>query len=283
MTLVALLMIFPVSMPAPVRVPGRDRTSAYAALRGAPAACRAIAVMAAINFVIALVAVALLPLAVQSWSSDAAGYGLATGVLGFAAFGAPVLRRLGRTPEHSIRWGLLLLALGLVLVVPVPSLAWSLAPLALAGAAAVSVEAGATAVLQEHVCDEVRATVLGINDTVIIAAALVGSLIAPVAVEAVGGAVLLGGLSATVLLVACWARPRHQAPATVVPTRLEAHVPAQARVGRAMDRAARRAHVRRERVLGLDQRGPRGRVEPERPVQRPVERPVGAAQLRRAR
>ena len=57
-------------------------------------------------------------------------------------------------------------------------------PLALAGAAAVSVEAAATSVLQEVVSDDVRATVLGINDSVIVAAALVGSLIAPVSVEA---------------------------------------------------------------------------------------------------
>ncbi|MCW2759886.1 MAG: transporter [Marmoricola sp.] len=208
MTVVALLMILPVSMPAPVRVAGEARrVSPYAALRAAPTARRAIAVMAAINLVISLVAVALLPLALDTWSSDAAGYGLATGVLGFAAFGAPVLRRLGGSPERSITWGLVLLALGLVLVVPVPSLGWSLAPLALAGAAAVSVEAGATAVLQEHVCDEVRATVLGINDTVIIGAALVGALVAPVAVDVVGGAVMLGCLTAGVLLVAWWARP----------------------------------------------------------------------------
>ena len=212
MTLVSLLLIIRVSMPAPVRRSGDDqRPSPYAALRESPAAKRAIAVMAAINLVLALVAVALLPLAMDTWSSDAAGYGLATGVLGFAAFGAPLLRRLGRTSEHSIVWGLALLALGLVLVVPVPSVGWALAPLALAGAAAVGVEAGATAVLQENVCDEVRASVLGINDTVIIAAALVGSLLAPVAVGLVGGAVLLCSLAATILLVAWWARPRGSA------------------------------------------------------------------------
>jgi hypothetical protein len=209
MTLLALAMIARVSMPAPVRTSGDERrTSPYAALRGDPAARRAIAVMAAINLVISLVAIALLPLALDTWSSDAAGYGLATGVLGFAAFGAPILRRLGRTPERSITWGLVLLALGLVLVVPVPSLGWALAPLAVAGAAAVSVEAGATAVLQEHVCDEVRATVLGINDSVIIAAALVGSLVAPLAVHVAGGALLLGCLTAAILVVAWWTRPR---------------------------------------------------------------------------
>jgi hypothetical protein len=278
---VALLMILPVSMPAPVRSPGQQhRPSAYAALREAPAARKAIAVMAATNFVIALVAVALLPLAIQGWSSDAAGYGLATGVLGFAAFGAPLLRRLGRTPEHSIRWGLLLLALGLALVVPVPSVGWALAPLALAGAATVSIEAGATAVLQEHVRDEVRATVLGINDTVIIAAALVGSLVAPVAVELLGGGWLLGGLAVIVLVVAWWARPpqRHQVRATVVPTGLEAHEPAHASDLAAMDSAARRAALRRERLLALERRQPTRIVLPGLP-----EQSREAADLRRAR
>ena len=259
MTLVALLLIVRVSMPAPARTSGDRRPSPSAALRAAPAAVRAIAVMAAINFVLALVAVALLPMAVHAWSSDAAGYGLATGVLGFAAFGAPLLRRLGRSPEHSITWSLVLLALGLVLVIPVPSVGWALAPLALAGAAAVSVEAAATAVLQEHVSDEVRATVLGINDTVIIAAALLGSLIAPVAVVLAGGALLLCALAIAVLVVAWWALPRrrasHHGRATVGATSLEAHEPARPVVTPAVvDRDARRAALRRDRMLTVDQR-----------------------------
>ncbi len=265
MTLVALLTILHVSMPAPVHSQGAGaRPSPYRALRAAPAAMRAIAVMAAINFVIALVAVALLPLALDSWASDAAGYGLATGVLGFAAFGAPVLRRLGRSSQSSIVWGLCLMGAGLALVIPVPSLVWSLAPLALAGAAAVSVEAGATAVLQENVRDEVRATALGINDTVIIAAALVGSLVAPMMVELVGGAALLAGLVTILLLVAWWACPTRQPAAhtvaTVGETRLEAHGPAATPLTPAVDRVARRAALRAERLRDLE-RG--GRVVPD--------------------
>lgn len=268
MTLAALAMICRVSMPAPRRRPGQERRpSPYAALRAAPQACRAITVMAAINFVIALLAIALVPLALDSWSSDAAGYGLATGVLGFAAFGAPLLRRIGRSPEHSIRWSLLLLAGGLLLVVPAPSLGWSLAPLALAGAAAVSVEAGATAVLQEHVGDEVRATVLGITDTVIITAALAGSLVAPVAVNLVGGAVLLGAMALIILVVGWWARPRqeasHHTRATVRVIRLEAHEPAQTPLSPALDGAARRAAVCRECLLLLEQREAGGIVLPQ--------------------
>jgi len=276
MTVAALLLIVRVSMPAPVRASGNaQRPSPYVALRESPDAIRAIAVMAAINLVLALVAVALLPLALDTWSSDAAGYGLATGVLGFAAFGGPLVRRLGRSSAHSIVWGLGLLALGLVFVVPVPSLGWALAPLALAGAAAVSVEAGATAVLQEHVCDEVRASVLGINDTVIIGAALVGSLVAPLAVGLVGGALLLLGLAATILLVAWLARPgqhrrthdRDHVPDTVVATSLETHEPAPHSATPAMDRASRRAGLRRDRMLVPEQRRSEGRRQRSQPAE----------------
>ena len=219
MTVLALVIVLPVAMPAPRRLSNdQRRPSASAALRRAPAACRAIAVMAAVNLVASLVAIALLPMAVGSWSSDAAGYGLATGVFGFAALGAPLLRRVAPTPEKSVRRGLCLLAVGLLLVVPVPSIGWALAPLAIAGASAVSIEAGATGVLQETVSDEVRATVLGINDSVIIAAALVGSLVAPMAVELIGGALLMGGVGTVVLLVAWWARPGAKAPLPAQPS-----------------------------------------------------------------
>ena len=213
MTVLAMVLILPVTMPAPSRRrPHEQRPSAYAALRRAPSAWRAIAVMAAVNLGISLVALALLPLAMESWSSDAAGYGLATGVLGFAALGAPLLRRLGATPMISMRRGLFLVALGIVLVVPAPTIGWALVPLAVAGAAAVSVEAAATSDHQEEVSDDVRATVFGRNDSVIVAAALVGSLLAPVSVEAVGGGPALAATAVGLALAAWWARA--SAPST---------------------------------------------------------------------
>jgi hypothetical protein len=232
MTLVAVVLVLPVSMPAPVRQRGHShRPSAYAALRNAPAARRAIAVMAAVNLGVSLVALALLPLALGSWASDATGYGLATGVLGFAALGAPLLRRLGSTPSVTMHRGLFLVALGVLLVVPAPGVGWALVPLALAGAAAVGVEAAATNVLQEVVADDVRATVLGINDSVIIAAALVGSLLAPVSVQVGGGGPALAVTALGLALAAWWARasaPAAPAPAPMlrlpsVVTRQEAH------------------------------------------------------------
>ena len=122
LTLAAMALVLPVSMPAPDRRRGRgNRPSAYAALRRAPSARRAIAVMAAVNLGISLVALALLPMALDSWSSDAAGYGLATGVFGFAALGAPLLRHLGRTPTLSMWRGLLVVASGSPSSYPLPA------------------------------------------------------------------------------------------------------------------------------------------------------------------
>ncbi len=267
MTLVALVLVLPVSMPAPVRRRGQHhRPSAYAALRRAPSACRAIAVMAAVNLGISLVALALLPMALDSWSSDAAGYGLATGVLGFAALGAPLLRRLGRTPAVSMWRGLLLVAIGILLVVPAPGLHWALVPLALAGAAAVSVEAAATCVLQEAVADDVRATVLGLNDSVIIAAALVGSLLAPVSVEVAGYGPSLGVTALGLALAAWWARSTVAQATTATTSGLPSGVSRQEAHGRARNSTptvdgaphvpVQRAPLDAERLLAvLEERG----------------------------
>jgi hypothetical protein len=219
MTLLAAALIRPVSMPAPARGGERGRRpSAMAALRRAPAAGRAIAVMAAVNLGISLVALALLPLALDSWSSDATGYGLATGVLGLAALGAPVLRRIGPTPVASMWRALLLVACGILLVVPAPTVGWTLVPLAVAGAAAVGVETAATSVLQEEVPDDVCASVLGINDSVIVSAALVGTLLAPVSIEVVGGGTALGATAAGLALAAWWARSTRTPPGTRLPS-----------------------------------------------------------------
>jgi hypothetical protein len=283
MTAVALVLILPVSMPAPTHVQGEAaHLSAYRSLRHAPAAWRAMTVMAAVNLSISVVALALLPMAEHVWSSDATGYGLATGVLGLAALGAPLLRVLGIAPEQAMRRVLLVLSAGVALVIAAPTVGWALAPLALAGAAAVRVEAAATGVLQEQVSDRVRATVLGLNDTVIITAALIGTLIAPVAIELAGSAAVLGSLAGGTALVAWWARPgepsRAQSPATVGATSLEAHEPARPSITPEVDRVARRAALRRERLLALERQQGVGVVVPRR-----AERSPAPAEVRRAR
>ena len=222
LTALALVIVLPVPMPRPVRAVGAPRPSAYRELRRHPTACRAVAAMAVVNLVDAAVLLTLLPLTLDTWGSDAAGFGLCTGVFGFAALAAPLLHRIGRTPAVAVRRALLLLGAGVLLVAPAPSVGWSLVPLALAGAASVALEAAATGVVQDELPDEVRATVLGVNDTVIVTAALVGSLAAPVAVALVGAGVVLVFLAALLVATAFWFRPRPQAPATVVPSREEA-------------------------------------------------------------
>ena len=72
----------------------------------------------------------------------------------------------------------------MVAVSPVPWVA--LVPLALGGAAAVVVESVLTGTLQEAVPDRYRAGALGLGDTVMVGACLVGSLVTPTAVAMVG-------------------------------------------------------------------------------------------------
>jgi MFS family permease len=215
LTALALVLVLPVSMPAPQRQGGpAARVSGLSALRSSPAACRAVAVMAVVNLVDAVAALALLPVALDTWSVGATGYGIATGVLGFSALAAPVLRRLGPVPSRAMRRGLVLAVIGLALLALAPGLAWALVPIAVLGAASVGVEAAATGVLQESVPDEVRATVLGLNDSIIIAAALAGALAAPALVEVIGGRLVFALLGAAALLVAWWARPEAASPST---------------------------------------------------------------------
>ena len=222
LTALSLLLVLPVAMPSPLRAgDAAARVRVVAALRRSPDARRAIAVMALVNLVGAVAALALLPLALDAWSAGVTGYGVATGVLGFAALAAPLLRHLGRTPQQALRRGLVLLGLGLALVAPAPGLLWALAPIALVGGVSVGIEATATGVLQDAVPDEVRATVLGLNDSVIIAAALVGALASPSLVQLAGGRPVFLALAATALLVACGGRARTHAPATVGATTRE--------------------------------------------------------------
>ncbi len=283
MTVAALLLVLPVRMPAPGA--SRSRTSApspYAVLRRSlrhacdrrdgrdqpghlaswPSHCS--------------------PRLSTAGPPTAPATGWPPASSGFAALGAPVLRRLGRSAEHSIRWGLLLVAAGAgprrpgsdAVVVP--------RPVRPGGRRGVSVEAGATRCLVEHVADRVRATVLGINDTVIVGAALVGSLVAPVAVELLGGALLMGCLALFVALTAWWTRPRdgraHPHSGYRRGQRTGGHMFHDSpRTTAALDRAGRRAAVRRERLRLAERHGRRGVLpgqgaEPARPpaqVRRP--------------
>jgi hypothetical protein len=211
-TLTATLLVAGVRLPLPepVVASGPAATGPVAALRTSSATVRAVGVAGLLNFVDMALVIGLLPVAEHVWSGGGSGYGLATGLLGVGALAAPLLWRLGTTPTARARWGLLLLAVAVAVLPLTPAVAWALAPLAVAGAATVHVESAVTETIQDAVPDRVRAGVLGLTDSVMVAAALVGSLVAPGLVAALGVLGLFGLLTLVTLasLLAVGGRPR---------------------------------------------------------------------------
>jgi MFS family permease len=190
------------------------RSSARSVLRVA-ARCagvpRAIGTVSLLNAVLAGMGLALLPLASEVWGG---GYGVATAALGFGALGAPLLVWLGRTSASRTRLGMVALSVPLALVTLSPVVHWTLPCLALVGAAAVHVEAAATATIQDAVPDERRAGILGLTDSAMVGAALAGSLVTPWLATALGPRVLVILLASACAAVAViHVRP----PSTAVP------------------------------------------------------------------
>ncbi len=210
---VAALLATAVEVPRAVRSAGRVRPpSPLGTAVRTRAVRRSVAAVALLNAVDSAVALALLPLATLGWRDGGAGYGLATGLLGFGALGAPLLWWLGSSAHARARLGLVLLGVAL-LVVPVgPGVAWALAPLAVVGAASVHVESAVTETIQDAVPDDRRAGILGLTDSVMVGAALVGSLAAPWLSSLLGAHALF-----VLLAVLCLA-------AVVVPVRHARHV-----------------------------------------------------------
>ena len=180
LTVAAVGVMVGVRLPSPTSSGGTGRgPGPLAAMRASPATVRAVGVAGLLNAVDAALVLALLPLAERLWKGGGTGYGLATGVLGFGALAAPALWRLGSTAGGRARGGLLLLG-GALIVLPLTSeIGWALVPLAVAGAATVHVERALTETIQDGVPDAARAGVLGLTDSVMVGAALVGSLAAP--------------------------------------------------------------------------------------------------------
>jgi MFS family permease len=222
-TAAALLVVRGVRLPAPAR--GAVRPSARAVLgaaRRVGAVRRAVAVVAVLNGVLAATGLALLSLADAVWGRH--GFGLATGVLGFGALAAPLLWWCGRSSASRTRLGLLAMAVALSVVPLAPEVLWALPGLAVTGAAAVHVESAVTATIQEAVPDGLRAGTLGLTDSVMVAAALLGSLAAPFLVSA------LGPVPLVVLLGLCCAAASVRPPAAPV-TAAQVRIPQQRRAG----------------------------------------------------
>ncbi len=166
----------------------------------------ALSVLVLANLVVAATGIALIPLAEQTWDlhpwgwDDATVFGVATGALGFGALGGPLLRRRVDLLGTRLRRGMALAALGLLLVTVAPTMLLACAPLLLVGASAVGVEAAATELLQRAVPDERRAGVLGVGDSVMVLAALVGALVAPTLAAWWGPRALLAALASLCLV-----------------------------------------------------------------------------------
>ncbi len=184
-----------------------------------------------LNGVDAALLLALLPLAAGHWTGGETGYGPATAALGFGALAAPLLWWLGRSATTRTWLGLVLLALVIGLVPLAPGLGWALLPLALAGAATVFVEAALTETIQDGVPDSARAGVLGLTDSVMVGAAMVGSLVAPWLAATIGARGLVLLLAATTLAAASTyvgTRRRRAAPVAIPAQRTAPEVVAPA-------------------------------------------------------
>ena len=204
LVLSALVVLRGVQMPAPARqgVQGSALGVARTMARTGPLV-HALLVVCAVSAVCSAAALALLPLAEGIWGSGETGFGIATAAFGFGGLAGPLMARAGRGEAGNAAWCLVCVGAPLVLVALSPGLLWALVPLAVAGAAAVQVEALATATFQRCTADRHRASVLGIGDTAIVSAGLVGSLLGPAAVSALGArplTALLGALTALLVL-----------------------------------------------------------------------------------
>jgi hypothetical protein len=214
-TLAATLLVAGVRLPRPVpEAAGPAPLGPVAALRVSSATVRAVAVAGLLNFVAMALLVGLLPVAEHFWSGGRSGYGPASAVLGVGALAAPLLWRLGTTAAARARWGLLLLAATVAVLPLTTAVGWALLPLAVAGAATVHVESAVTETIQDAVPDRTRAGVLGLTDSVMVASALVGSLVAPGLVSGLGVLGLFGLLTAVTLAGLATVGGRPAAPAT---------------------------------------------------------------------
>lgn len=199
--------------------PARLRT-----VLSAPGVPLAIGLVACTNFIESAASVGLLGLSHQSWGAGDRSFGLATAALGFGSLGAPLLGLLIRQ-----RPALLLSGAGFVGAGLAPGVAVAAAPLAVTGAAGTVVECVCTDVLQRSVPDRVRAFSLGLADTAMVSAALLGALVAPALVSLVGPVALFVGLGVVVAALAML-RVNARLPRTPeLPAALPGELPAEKR------------------------------------------------------
>lgn len=190
----------PVVVPRQPDGHGRIRTVLMSA--GVPVA---IAVVALVNFCEAAASVALLTLSHDHWGEGDRGFGFGTAALGFGSLAGPLVGLLVR-----LRGSLLLTAGGFVAAGAAPGMLLASGPLALSGAAGTTVECISTDVLQHRVPDRVRAFSLGLMDSVMVLAAALGALVAPVLTGSAGPVLTFVGLGSLVVGAATALSSRHR-------------------------------------------------------------------------
>jgi len=188
---------------------GRADTVGAEAQRGrlrtvldSPGVRQAIAMVALVNLTESIASIALVNLSYQAWGSGDRGFGLATAALGFGSLAAPLLGLL-----IHLRGSLLVTGGGFAVAGLVPGVAAAVGPLAVAGAAGTVVECVSTEVLQRSVPDRVRAFSLGLADSVMVLAAMLGALIAP-SLASLMGAPALFAATGLILIAVGVSRPR---------------------------------------------------------------------------
>ena len=127
---------------------------------------------------------------------------MATAALGFGSLAAPLLGLVIR-----LRGSLLVTGGGFAVAGLVPGVAAAVGPLAVAGAAGTVVECVSTEVLQRSVPDRVRAFSLGLADSVMVLAAMLGALIAPRLASLIGAPALFAA-TGLILIAVGVSRPR---------------------------------------------------------------------------
>ena len=172
---------------------------------GVPAA---IAVVAVHNFVESIAVVGLLSLSHDYWLAGDRGFGIGTAAMGFGSLAAPLLAVVLR-----MRGSLLVSAGGLGLAGVVPGMAVAAGPLAVAGASGTVVECVSTEVLQRSLPDRIRGFALGLADAVMVAAAMLGALVAPWLARVLGPVALFVTLACALAMVAVCLRPAGSKPA----------------------------------------------------------------------
>ncbi len=180
-----------------------------------------IGMLASQTLIFGAFSVLVIVLAVDRLSTGDAGVGYLNAALGVGAFigagaalGLVGNRRLGRGLGVGVAlWGVPLIVVGLIISEPL-----ALAMMAVIGLANTLVDVSALTLLQRIAPEEVSARVFGVMETLIIASIALGSLLAPLLIDALGedaAFIACGGLLPLLSLVA-WASLRrldHEAPA----------------------------------------------------------------------